>query len=67
MKTYVITYVIQRYKGRVVERVALPFPEKPVLKKNDKLLRVLIPEDCPYCRPDGRSKASYYNGQKRIR
>lgn len=61
-----ITYVIMR-QGGAIERVALPYPEKPVLKKNDKLLRVLIPADCPYFRPDGRSKAAVYSGHKRIR
>lgn len=66
MKTYMITYAIQRQGGGTLT-ISLPFPEKPVLKKNDKLLRVLIPEDCPYLRPDGRSKASYYSGHKRIR
>lgn len=61
-----IVYVIMRQGGKV-ERITLPFPTKPKLRKNDRLLRILVPEDCPLFAPDRRVKAEVYVGRKRIR
>lgn len=61
-----IVYIIQRKDGRV-DREVHPFPSRPKLKKKEKLLRILVPEDCPLFAPDRRVKAEVYVGQKRIR
>jgi len=61
-----ITYIILRKDGRV-DREVHPYPFRPTLRKGDKLLRILVPEDCALFYPDRRVKAEVYVGRRRIR